>query len=316
MRTGLEPRTPIAFFLYNRPQTMERVFEEIRRARPARLFLIADGPRPDRPTDPDRCEAARSVVSAVDWECDVRRLYSDVNLGCRRRVSSGLDWVFDQAEEAVVLEDDCLPHPTFFPFCRELLARYRDDERIAHIGGSNFQFGRGRSRFSYYFSRYNHVWGWASWRRAWKRYGGALGRWPETRDRGEVGNWFHRERERRYWTERFDSLLRGEIDSWAYQWTLSCWQDGRLAILPNVNLVSNIGFSPDATHTRASHRVGNMPVSAMSFPLVHPPDVVRDRSKDDFTERLTYSGPPYSIRAWRRTVRRVLGRLGIAGRVS
>jgi hypothetical protein len=295
-------KTPVALFVFNRPETTTQVFSALREAAPSKLFVVADGPRPDRPGEAELCASARSVATAVDWECDVHTLYSDINLGCRRRMSSGIDWVFEQTEEAIILEDDCLPHPTFFPFCQELLARYRKDERIAHIGGCNFQFGRRPSRYSYYFSRYNHVWGWASWRRAWKRYGGALERWPETRGRGEVGKWFRKERERRFWTGRFDALYRGEVNSWAYQWTLSCWQYNRLTILPNVNLISNIGFAADATHTRIPNRLSNVPLSAMRFPLVHPLEVHRDMGKDDFTERLAFSGLSNLRKAYRKFV--------------
>jgi hypothetical protein len=157
--------TPIAFFIFNRPDTTARVFEAIRQAQPSKLLVVADGPRSTRPGEAEKCAATRAIIDQVDWECEVLTNYSDVNLGCRHRVSSGLDWVFEQVEEAIILEDDCLPHPTFFRFCEELLEWYRHDHRIVAISGDNFQNGHQSGEFSYYFSRYVHIWGWATWRR-------------------------------------------------------------------------------------------------------------------------------------------------------
>jgi hypothetical protein len=180
--SNFQIKTPVAFLVFNCPDTTIRVFEEIRCARPPKLLVVADGPRADRPGEADKCQAVRAVIETVDWPCEVLKNYSDVNLGCKIRVSSGLDWVFEQVEEAIILEGDCLPHPTFFRFCEELLETYRDDERIGMISGDNFQFGRKRGDASYYFSRYNHIWGWASWRRAWQHYDRNMAIWPKFRD--------------------------------------------------------------------------------------------------------------------------------------
>lgn len=155
-------KTPVAFLIFNRPDTTRRVFAEIAKARPPKLLVVADGPRADHPDDVEKCAAVRAIIDGIDWDCKVLTNYSDINLGCKRRVSSGLDWVFDTVEEAIILEDDCLPHPAFFRFCEEMLNKYRDDKRIAMISGDNFQFGRKRTEYSYYFSRYPHIWGWAS----------------------------------------------------------------------------------------------------------------------------------------------------------
>ncbi|MGC1799486.1 MAG: hypothetical protein WA701_03795, partial [Solirubrobacterales bacterium] len=190
---GWEFRTPVAMLIFNRPETTARVFERVREARPPKLLVVADGPRADRPGEAGRCREARAVVEAVDWPCELMTDYSEVNLGCGKRISSGLDWVFDSVEEAIVLEDDCLPHPSFFRFCEELLKRYRAEERVVHVSGDNFQsagraggaVGRllrlaGRSWSpSYYFSRYAHVWGWASWRRAWSDYDFEMTAWRD-----------------------------------------------------------------------------------------------------------------------------------------
>jgi hypothetical protein len=177
-------RTPVAFIIFNCPETTDRVFEQIAKAKPSKLLVIADGPRENSPGEAERCAAVRSIIDNVDWDCEVLTNYSDVNLGCKRRIASGLDWVFDTVEEAIILEDDCLPDPTFFRFCDELLEKYRDDERITMISGDNFQFDRKKTDSSYYFSRDPHIWRWASWRHVWKNYDVDMQLWPEIRDGG------------------------------------------------------------------------------------------------------------------------------------
>jgi tetratricopeptide (TPR) repeat protein/predicted O-methyltransferase YrrM len=282
-------KTPVCLIIFNRPDTTEKVFEAIRQAKPPKLLVIADGPRADRPEEAEKCTAARAIINRVDWDCEVLTNYSDINLGCRKRVSSGLNWVFDLVEEAIILEDDCLPHPTFFRFCEELLERYRHNEQIMVISGDNFQFGRKRTEYSYYFSRYNHIWGWASWRRAWRLYALEMKRWPEVRD----GNWLidilQDAPAVAHWSTIFQSSYTG-IDTWDFAWTFACWIHNGLSILPNVNLVSNMGFDSEATHTKGESKLANMPAEEMSFPLQHPPFMIRDTQADDFTEKTIFSG--------------------------
>ena len=162
--------TPIVFLIFNRPDTTKRVFEAIRQAKPKKLLVVADGPRDDRQGEAEKCAAVRSIIDTVDWDCKVLTNYADVNLGCGLRVSSGLDWVFEQVEEAIILEDDCLPHPSFFPFCEEMLDLYRHDERIMHIAGTNSLEEWKSDVQSYHFSYTGGIWGWATWQRAWKYY--------------------------------------------------------------------------------------------------------------------------------------------------
>ncbi|MEI9475034.1 MAG: glycosyltransferase family 2 protein [Deltaproteobacteria bacterium] len=282
-------KTPVALIIFNRPETTTRVFEEIRKAQPPQLLVVADGPRVDHPTDPERCAAARAIIDQVDWDCDIRKNYSEINLGCRRRVSSGLAWVFQEVEEAIILEDDCVPHPTFFRFCEELLEKYRDDGRIGHIGGVNFQFGRRRTDYSYYFSRYNHIWGWASWRRAWEQYDPDMKLWPEIREGRWLLDFLGERRLVAYWWNTFQNVYEGKIDTWDYQWTFHCWIQSRRSILPCVNLISNIGFDTTATHTKGQSAFSNMKTEPMGFPLDHPPYVLRDSVSDRYTETHHYS---------------------------
>lgn len=281
-------KTAVAMFIFNRPNTSVRVFEAIRQARPSRLLIVADGPRLNRNGEVELCRQTRKIFENIDWPCEVLTNYSQENLGCMRRVSSGLDWVFDTVEEAIILEDDCLPHPTFFRFCDELIERFRDDHRIAQISGANFQRNRNYGGYSYYFSRYNHVWGWASWRRAWKSNDNEMTLWPEFRDGNWLYNFLGSRNEAAYWEKVLNMVYKGQIDTWDCRWTLSCWRENRLTVLPSANLVSNIGFGPDATHTTVECEFANIPVRKMEFPLKHPVIILPDKKADEFTARIMF----------------------------
>lgn len=281
---------PVALFLFNRPGPTAAVFEAIRRARPALLFLVADGPRHDRPGDREACDAARAVVDRIDWNCEVVRDYAATNLGLKQRIESGLQRIFEQVEEAILLEDDCVPDPTFFRFCDELLARYRYDERVWSISGNNFQFGRTTHDASYYFSRNCHIWGWATWRRAWKHHDPEMRAWPTARDSGWLESVLNTPRERQYWSYIFESNFRTR-GTWDYAWNFACWRNGAVHVVPDVNLVANHGFDEDATHTQLpSSRFARMKTNRMSFPLLHPSTVEVDTAADAVTEDVLFSG--------------------------
>ena len=286
-------KTPVAFIIFNRPDTTQQVFAEIAKARPPKLLVVADGPRSNRSRGGEVCAATRAIVEGVDWDCEVLTNYSSVNLGCKNRVASGIDWVFEKVSEAIILEDDCLPDPTFFRFCQEMLERYRDDQRIGMISGDNFQFGRRRNDDSYYFSKYVHVWGWASWRDRWAgSYDVTMARWPRIRDEGWLADIVGNRSEAAYWHNIFESVHRGDIDTWDYQWLFANWLEGRMSILPAVNMISNVGFDKNATHTIAVDRgVSNLRRNPMGFPLVHPPGVFRNIQADQFSERMCFRIP-------------------------
>jgi hypothetical protein len=282
-------KTPVAFIIFKRPDTTERVFDAIRKVKPPKLFLIADGPRVDRPGEAEKCAATRAILERVDWDCEVLKNYSEINLGCGKRVTSGLDWVFDRVEEAIILEDDCLPHLTFFRFCEELLEFYRDDNRIVAISGQNVQFGQRRTEYSYYFSRYNHCWGWAGWRRAWQYNDFDMKLWSVIKDKNFLRDILGNPQAVKYWTELFQSTYDSHIDTWDNQWTFAAWTQSGLSILSNINLVSNIGFGIESTHTPGEgSEYANIPTEAMKFPLKHPPFMIRDTQADSFTQNTLY----------------------------
>ncbi|PZO41466.1 MAG: hemolytic protein HlpA-like protein [Pseudanabaena frigida] len=281
--------TPVALIIFNRPDTTRKVFEAIRQAKPPKLLIVADGARENHPRDRQNCAESRAIVAEIDWDCEVLTNYSDRNLGCRDRVASGLDWIFAEVPEAIILEDDCLPHPTFFRFCEELLVKYRHDLRVMHISGDNFQTQKSRTTDSYYFSNYNHCWGWASWRRAWQHYDVDMRLWDRIRDGDWLLDILQDRSAVREWNQNYQKIYDRITDTWDYQWTFACWLQSGLSILPNTNLVSNIGFNQEATHTLHRNLFANLPVQPMEFPLKHPVAIIRDRQADTFTQNLIFS---------------------------
>lgn len=294
--------SPVALFIFNRPELTSRLFDVVRRARPATLLIVADGPRADRPDDIEACAAVRAAVSRVDWPCRIETNVADANLGIRRRLDTGLAWVFDTVDQAILLEDDCLPDHTFFPYCDELLKRYDNDPRVLSIAGNNFQQGVRRGAASYYFSRYGHTWGWATWRRAWALYDPYMREWPDARAAGWIDGLFADPHARQYWSYIFDTN-HASREHWDYAWNFSYWRHGGVHIVPSVNLVSNLGFDARATHTSDARSVfARLPAQSLALPLVHPEAVSVDRDGDAHTEDVLYSG------ILRRTLRRIRAR--------
>lgn len=236
----------VLFLIFNRPDLTERVFDAIREARPERLYIAADGPRPVRKGEAKLCESTRLVTEQIDWPCIVQRLYRIHNLGCKNAVNGAISWFFDHEEEGIILEDDCLPHPDFFTFCDTMLAHYKRDHTIGHICGTNFVPAQGETAYSHYLVPYAHNWGWATWRRVWKKFD----EYPLTSQQitfapipGSYSN-------KLYWVLKTKQAVAGEIDTWDYQSQYLHWLHGHRSVLPVKNLVSNIGFDPRATHTR------------------------------------------------------------------
>lgn len=293
--------TPVAFIIFNRPDTTALVFAEIAKAKPPKLLVVGDGPRASREGEAERVAETRSIIDQVNWPCEVLTNYSETNLGCRKRVSSGIDWVFEHVEEAIILEDDCLPNSTFFRFCQELLEYYRHDDQVAMISGDNFLFNTENIPDSYYFSRYCHIWGWASWRRAWQRYDCNAGSWPAFYNEGGLGKLFPNRAERNYWRAAFDGVHEGRIDTWDYQWVLTSFVYGMVSIMPARNLICNIGFGVNATHTTGPSIFANMTTHPLEFPLRHPAGIQIDVKADEITAGLHFSTPPL----WRRVLNKI-----------
>lgn len=290
--------TPVLLIIFNRPATTQRVFEKIRRAKPPKLFVSADGPRPGNQEDIKNCQAAREIIKQIDWDCELYTNFREENYGCMMGPCSAITWFFENVDEGIIFEDDCVPHPTFFRFCEELLARYRDDERVMTISGDNFLFGKKRAAYSYYFSRYPHIWGWATWRRAWQYFDADIRLWPEIKEGNWLADWFDNKKLIKTFTRLFDQVYKGEIVTvWDYQWTFASLLQNGFTILPSVNLVSNIGFLPDGTHTKRVNAVANMPTAPMVFPLSHPPCVLRDFAADRITQTFFFDMKWFPLRA-------------------
>jgi hypothetical protein len=286
MKSKTQPlRTAVGFCIYNRPDLTQHSFDAIAKARPPKLFVFADGPKD--PEDAGLCEATRRVIDRIDWNCELHTNFSETNLGCGRREASGFEWVFENVEEAILVEDDCIPTGSFFWFCQSILEKYRDDDRIMHINGSNFQKGRVRTPYSYYFSKYWHSWGWASWRRAFQHYDYSMSSWPEFRDQGLLAMSCPNPVEQRHWTNIFDRMTSDNpIDTWDYQWLYAIFRRRGMSVTPSVNMVSNVGCGrPDATH----HKVDQKPAPTEDiWEIHHPPRVVVDSEADSFTFRHHY----------------------------
>jgi hypothetical protein len=308
-------QTAVALILFRRPDRTAKVMEGIREARPAKLFLIADGPHPGDEEETRDCESARAAAERVDWPCEVVRNYADQNLGLKTRISTGIDGVFEQVDRAIILEDDCLPHSSFFRYCDELLERYHDDDRIMHVAGSQLLDRAPGNGASYHFSRYVHIWGWGTWRRAWRHFDVGLRDWhadsKAERDRG-LKQMFGDQSERRYWRYRWDNS--GQIDNWDAQWSYALLARDGLAINPNRNLISNIGFGADATNAiEDPHGIGGRPLEGMHFPLAHPSSIAPDAGCDAQASRLfmhpdptrppALPRPALGTRLWQGTLR-------------
>jgi hypothetical protein len=271
---------PLLFVVFNRPDTTKRVFDAIRNIRPRKLYIAADGPREHKDGEAGLCEETRKVVENIDWPCEVLRKYSDKNLGCKVGVSSSITWFFEHEEEGIILEDDCLPDPSFFTYCQELLEKYRNIPQVKMISGDNFQFGKTYGEASYYFSYFPHIWGWATWRRSWKEYDLEMKSYPIFKENNSIAKIFKDKKLQQYWTSYFDKLYEGKIDTWDGQVAYSMYDHGGVAIIPNVNLVSNIGFSENATHTKnADTIVSNMSVGSIKT-ITHPSDIIVNEEAD------------------------------------
>jgi len=274
-------KTAVLFLIFNRPDATKQVFDAIRKAKPARLYVAADGPRGDKPGEVEKVEQVRRIATQVYWDCEVKILFRDKNLGCRVAVSNAITWFFENEEEGIILEDDCLPNQSFFWFCEELLGRYRDDQRVMHISGYD-HFGKiDREGYSYLFSKDTPAWGWATWRRAWRYFDVNIESFPDFKKENQIVNVFKKRREQNHRIGIWEKVYDGSIDTWDYQWSYCVRANNALSIVPTLNLVTNIGFGRDATHTKnMDRRIQENWALAMEFPLFHPKFIISDDSYD------------------------------------
>lgn len=274
---------PILLLVFNRPETTRQVFQRIKEIQPSKLFIAADGPRAGKEGEEEKCEAVRRlIIDGIDWPCRVEKLFRYHNLGCGNAVSSAITWFFDNVEEGIILEDDTLPDPSFFTFCKTLLEKYRNDERVKTISGNNFQNGKWRGDGSYYFSAYSHIWGWASWRRVWNEYDFTLNQMNPPGFQSYVRYYFDEKDVIEYWTKIFGDLKNGLINTWDYQLLFSIWKQKGISILPNVNLVSNIGFGESSTHTHdIKDKTSKVPAGSLNR-VSHPVSIEIDKAADEY----------------------------------
>tara|TARA_B110000305_G_scaffold234728_1_gene293231 strand:+ start:741 stop:1691 length:951 start_codon:yes stop_codon:yes gene_type:complete len=277
--------TAILFLVFNRLDTTKKIFEAIRQAKPPRLYVAADGARVNVEGDVEKVQAVRNyVMQNIDWDCEVKTLLRDENLGCKYANSSSITWFFENEEKGIILEDDCLPNQSFFWFCEELLERYEKDLRVWHISGNNFQNGIERSNKSYYFSKFPHIWGWASWANRWRHFDAEMNSFSQFKNEGLITSLFSEIKDQRYWLDIFDSVYKKEFNtSWDYQWVYTILSNNGLSIAPNKNLVSNIGFGSRSTHTHdTNHLHANIPSKEIIIPLVHPKFVLFNSRADSY----------------------------------
>ncbi|MEA5464685.1 class I SAM-dependent methyltransferase [Leptothoe sp. PORK10 BA2] len=286
--------SPVIFLIFKRISSTKKVFSKIAQAKPEKLFIIADGPR--NPEEAEDCEKTRSIINRIDWECQVFTRFHERNIGSPYACSEGISWAFEHVERAIILEDDCLPELSFFKFCTFLLEHYQDNSNIMHIGGSNFLPNLPSDINGYYFSKYCPVWGWATWKRAWKKFDINLSNWPEMKKTRLIKKYCKTSLEQNYWHFFFERVYKKKSVHWDYAWQFACWSNQGVSIIPNVNLVSNIGFGDNATHTKNSELYfSNLPKNHINIEKVVPlPKISLNDHADKITFNVRYRGDKQS----------------------
>lgn len=278
-------KTPVLFIIFNRPDTTEKVFAEIRKYRPAKLFIAADGPRENKLGEKEKCEQARKITENIDWPCKVKRLYRKKNLGCKYAVSGAIDWFFENVEEGIILEDDCLPNSSFFTFCEQMLKLYKDDNEVMCISGDNFMPKHMQKDAGHYLSRYVHVWGWATWRRAWQKYEADIEDWKISLNKSFLDKFDFLEKV--YWSNNFDLVGRKFLDTWDYQLVYMIFNNQGKVVIPNKNLVQNIGFRKDGAHTNTIISSFYKPENHIAVPNRFESGKLREKRVNKFNDKYT-----------------------------
>lgn len=312
-------KTPVALIFFTRPDTFRKVFEQVRKARPEKLFLIQDGAREGRPDDVKKIEECRKIAENIDWECEVYKNYSDVNLGCGVRPSSGITWVFENVDKAIILEDDCVPCESFFDYCEEMLDRYENDERIAYVSGLNHFEDWDCGEYSYFFAKTGAIWGWATWKRAWEKYDYRVNaindNYLKRIMKYQFSNEYAAKQRIRGWEEVNSSAVGdNKLSYWDMQWGMIKYSQNQLVIVPKYNQISNIGVGEASSHAQNKKVSGfkkyktffHIPTKNLEFPLVHQNMCMCDAEYDNTVYKCTYGNP--IIHKTKRIVKKILKR--------
>lgn len=270
--------TPVLFLVYNRPAKTAIVFDRIKQQKPVKLYIAADGPRQGDAGDIENCLLTRALVrEGIDWDCEVKTLFRDKNAGCGRAVSQAINWFFKYEEYGIILEDDTVPEPSFFTFCTEMLIKYQLNHKIMHISGCYFfKDLLPKNSKSYYFTKHIHVWGWATWKRAWENYEYDMPDWPQKKE--GLKKYF--KIYSKFWEQIFEMVYAKQIDTWDYQWMFCIFKSNGLAINPTTNLIMNIGFGSEATHTADESSVFSKIETEPILEINHPNEIKIDAKKD------------------------------------
>ena len=276
--------TAILFITYKRLDTTKQAFEAIKKAKPQNIYISSNFGK-NKEEVKKVIEVRAYLEKNIDWKCKVSKLYRTKYLSAKLSISGAIDWFFENEEQGIILEDDCLPSQSFFWFCEELLERYKEDMRVGQISGDNFQKGVKRGESDYYFSVHSHVWGWASWANRWKNYDVDLNSFDDAKFIEEV---FNKKSSKKYWIDIFKKMKIKSVDTWDYQWTFALWKAKQLTVLPNINLIENIGFGEGAAHTTEKSEFANLKAYEMVL-SEHPKTIERCIEADEFTTKIMFS---------------------------
>ena len=281
--------TPIVLICFNRPIETAKIFNKIKLIKPKKLFLIMDGPRASEHEDKINCLLVKNIVTNISWNCIVYKNFSKKNLGLKKRIVSGLNWVFSKTKSAIILEDDCLPNRDFFSFCQKLLIYYEKNNTVRFITGNNFQKSKVNKKTSYYFSKYSHIWGWATWKNTWELYCDDNRVWKKYLNSKEFCKTCPNYLERRYWKSMFNKVKSGKLKSWSIYLLFSIWKNGGLTATPTVNLVRNLGFNERGTNTKITTIKYNTNNLTLSKKLIHPKKIFQNFLADDYVFENIYN---------------------------
>lgn len=301
-------KTPIILIAWNRPEKTYKIINSIKKVKPKNFYIACDGPVKNNSYINQQIKATKKVIlENITWDCELKTLFADSNQGCKIGVSNAINWFFDNVDRGIILEDDCLPHQDFFYFCSELLDKYRYDDRVWSITGNNIHKNNSICNESYFFSKYSHCWGWATWKRCWSKYDRDLKNWPSQKSKGILNNIFITPNEKKYWMKILDDIFYySKPNTWDYQWSYTCFINSGLTIVPKENLIYNIGFDKEATHTRFGNP--NKAIdkydrfSSKVFPMNHPFSIHAMIDVDKYTDAVCYSGGYFLSKAWFQTI--------------